>query len=209
MNREKFYNNTNLKRLARGNSNSFHSHAPQKTYVVKNYYASGFTLILISLFFLLPTLNALYKFGFDNSFFFILLLPISVLIWGFVLIIKSILLDLDPQKKIKIILTSEGLQLEKIFFTWDIIKDEEILVEGVWARYMRFFLYFKILETDRFSKYTLESHNFKLEELRYLLNVYRSRFENRVIVKSDKFEEKYQMLNKKRRDKYILKKFDF
>lgn len=202
-NREKIETNIFTKKNVRGKSDSYHSFAPETTYIVKRSYYGGFSLLIVSSLFLYFIINGFIKFGFSYILLGLFLIPLIVFIWGVFLIIKSILIGVSSNPEYKIIISNKGLNLENVFFNWSTIKNEKVLKEGK-GRFARYYIFFEIPEAGRYAKFPIMDFEFSNSELEYLLKVYRSRYENKLILKKEKYERKYMNMTKSRKDKYII-----
>lgn len=201
-NREKRESNIVFKRNVRVNKDPYKSFAPEKTYIVKRTNLKGLTLIIIASFFLFITSVGLFRFGFSFNLFILFTICLIALISGIYLFVKSQLIDSKSVKEYSIILSNDGLSLEGVFFKWSQIKNEKIINQHT-GNSSNFFLFFEIPSANRISKFPLMSFGVSISELKYLLTVYRSRYKNKLIFQSDKFERKY--INMQKKDKYILR----
>ena len=201
-NREKRESNIVFKRNVRVNKDSYQSFAPKIVYIVKRDDFKGLTLIIIASFFLIITSIGLFRFSFSFNLFTLFVICLIALIGGIYLFVKSRLTDSKSVKEDSIILSNDGLSLEGVFFRWSQIKNEKIINQHI-DRLPNFFLFFEIPSANRISKFPLMYLRVNVSELKYLLTVYRSRYENKLIDQSEKFERKY--LNMQKTDKYILR----
>lgn len=202
-NGETFSSKISFKKDIRKNSNSYHSFAPDTTYIIKRNFIGGLAIILATTFFLFLSIRNFLMLGFSYTLLGFFSISMLLFIFGVDQLIKNIIKGYSPNKEYKIILSNKGLNLEGIFYNWSVITKEKVIRTKVF-RYTRFYLYFYIPEAQVYVKYPLENFQVNISELKYLLEVYRNRSEERVITKSEKYEQKYLNLSKEKMNKYVI-----
>lgn len=191
------------KRTLRGKSDSYHSFAPETTYIIKRNYLSSILTIVCSAILLIIVLWNSKAIDVGVKFLFILSISTLTLIYGIYELRKNIIADIKPKDDVKIRLSAKGIYLEGVSYNWDTLVNEKVLAEGV--KPVNYFLYFESSQSDTPLKYPLSDFAIDLRELEYLMSVYRKRSDERIISKSDKYEQKYINLSKEKRSRYIMR----
>lgn len=203
-NRDMFTHNISCKRNIRGECDSYHSFAPELTYIVKSTSGmNGFFAIIIS-FFLYLSIRNLLEFGFNYLMINVILVLLTLLVLAIFFMTKNILKKIKNKKEYKIILSKKALCFDGRSFDWSKIMDEEILIEGHGKRYKYYYLFFYSKELKGYIKFPLQDFINCINELEYLLEVYRARHDGGLIIKKDKYEKKYLDLSSKKKSNYII-----